>query len=96
MTALSSDRHRLICPALKPGEHSSSGRRGWPSARLAHFWLRGRKQTFTLSLFAGSLSPPTDGFVAGADPLLRRFLIGAAPLHLAKNALALQFSFQGA
>jgi hypothetical protein len=50
-----------------------------------------RQKAFTLQLFAGELTRATDRLGFLARSLFRRFLEMAAELHLAENALALQF-----
>src|SRR5208337_5665206 len=48
-----------------------------------------RQQALALQLLAGELTRPPDGLGLLARPLLRRFLVMAAQLHLAENSLAL-------
>jgi hypothetical protein len=53
-----------------------------------------RQQAFALQLFAGKLAGAADGFRLLADSFLGRFLVMAAELHLAKDALALHLLLQ--
>jgi len=53
-----------------------------------------RDQAFALGLLPGGLPRAPDGFRLLPGLALRRFFIGLATLHLAKNALALHLLFQ--
>jgi hypothetical protein len=59
-----------------------------PTVRIVPAFGHG-DQAFALGLFPGSLARTSDGFRLLAGLALRRFFIGLATPHLAKNALAL-------
>lgn len=70
--------------------------RGAASAAAQERFLCGGlgDQALALCLLAGELPGPADGFALLAHLLLGGLLIGPPPLHLAKNAFALQLLFQ--
>ena len=68
------------------GAASSGG--PWDHPRLH------RQQTLPLHLFADELAGAANGFRLLSDSLLRGFLVMAAELHLAEDALALHLLLQ--
>jgi hypothetical protein len=71
------------------GAHPGAGK----LPRAEHF-LRRRQQAFALQLLAGELALATNGFGLFACSLFGGFFIGAARLHFAKHAFALQLLLQ--
>src|SRR5450756_1060125 len=71
------------------GTHGAASSGGpWDHPRLH------RQQALALHLFAGELAGPADGFRLLPDSLLGGFLVMAAELHLAEDALALHLLLQ--
>lgn len=63
-----------------------------PAARLA---LGSGQQAFALRHLAGGLAGAANRFALLAGALLRRLFVGAAALHLAKKAFALELLLEG-
>src|ERR1035437_1027221 len=84
-TTRSSADFQLAAPRSEAGGARGAAfcRGPWDHPRLH------RQQTLALHLFAGELAGPADGFRLLPDSLLGGFLVMAAELHLAEDALAL-------